>query len=366
MNTAFSHFNLPLALINSLKFIKFTEATEIQAKAIPEILANSDILASSQTGSGKTGAFLIPIIAKLIENPFTAKLVLVPTRELAIQISGLAKQLLFKTNVNFAMLIGGESIGRQFRQLDYKPRLIIGTPGRVKDHLLRASLDLSQCDLVTLDEADRMMDMGFGPQIEEIFEYLPQVRQTLMFSATIQPEIERMSRRYLKNPARICVGSNEVKPVNIPQKFVHANERDKMKLLLEELQSRSGSTIIFANTKYKVDAIQGFLLQEGYRAKAIHGGLKQEQRERVMNSFRKGMIDVLVGTDVVARGVDVSHIENVVNFDIPDLYDDYVHRIGRTGRKSGVAGSAVSFISPQDKFRWQIIERNLKKFKQAA
>ena len=356
MTQDFLGFGLPAKLLQALERMKFTTPTPVQMEAIPLALTGVDILGSAQTGTGKTGAFGIPLIAKLMEDPTAQALVMTPTRELAAQVMAAIQQMIPVANIKTALLIGGESMPRQFRQLDQKPRLIVGTPGRITDHLMRGSLKLTEARFLVLDETDRMLDMGFGPQIDKIMEYMPAERQTMMFSATLPENIIRMSRKYMKEAKRISVGSTNTAHAKIKQELIKMGEGEKYQHLLTQLGQREGSVIIFVKTKYGTEKLADRLNNDSHKADAIHGDLQQRRRDRVIQSFREKKYRVLVATDVAARGLDIPHIEHVINYDMPQCPEDYIHRIGRTAR-AGAEGCAVNFLTNSDNAKWNAIHR---------
>ena len=355
----FDGFGLSPALGKSLAHMKYTTPTPIQAKAIPIALEGHDIMGSAQTGTGKTAAFAIPLIERLLTNPHGSALVLTPTRELGKQIMDIMHQLLGpKSHIKTAFIIGGESMGKQFSQLRANPRLIVGTPGRINDHLQRKSLKLDDTDFLVLDETDRMLDMGFSVQLERIFKYMPEERQTLMFSATLPKNILKMSDQYLTNPKRIAVGETNVIAKNIKQDVIRIEQDKKYQELTDQLDVRSGSVIVFVKTKHGADRMAKNLRRDGFTSEALHGDLRQNKREKVMQNFRKQNFRVLIATDIAARGLDVPHIEHVVNYDLPQVAEDFIHRMGRTAR-AGAEGSAISFVSGQDGRKWKAIEQLL-------
>jgi superfamily II DNA/RNA helicase len=352
--TTFADMGLPTSLLKSLDRVKFTTPTPVQEATIPLALEGKDVLGSAQTGTGKTLAFVIPVLSRLLEDHQSSALILVPTRELAQQVSQNIRQILDpKLSIKQALLIGGEPISKQFFQLRGKPRIIVGTPGRVIDHLKRKTLKVQNVSFLVLDEMDRMFDMGFGIQIEEIMTYLPEKRQNLMFSATLAPAVERLAQKYLNSPERVSIDSVYTPSANITQDVLYLSESDKYKNLLSQLDEREGSVIIFVKTKSGAERLAEKL--EDYGASAIHGDLKQQKRERVIHAFRQGRYRVMVATDVAARGLDIPHIQHVINYDLPQAPEDYIHRIGRTGR-AGLEGFALSFISPQDNRKWKAIQ----------
>jgi ATP-dependent RNA helicase DeaD len=356
----FFDFNLPEALYASLKEMNFTAPTPIQEQAIPIALEGKDVLGSAQTGTGKTAAFCIPLIAKLLTESTGSALILTPTRELAMQVSTVVNQLIGKNRqLKSALLIGGDSMHKQFQQLRNKPRVFVGTPGRVNDHLRRKSLRLDDTNFLVLDETDRMLDMGFGIQLDEIMPYLPQERQTLMFSATLPREIVSLSKKYLNEPQHIEIGRTSTPIENIDQKSIKLPESKKYQTLVDEIEARSGSIIVFVKTKISADEIAYRLFEEsGISARPVHGDLHQRKREKVVKDFRNQKFRVLIATDVASRGLDIPHIEHVINHDIPYCAEEYIHRIGRTAR-AGAKGSALNLISPSDSRKWHAIERLL-------
>ena len=352
----FEGLNLSPLLAASLAKMNYTSPTPIQAKAIPLALQGRDIMGSAQTGTGKTAAFSIPLIQTLLTNPRANALVLTPTRELGKQIMDIMHQLLGENSgIKTAFIIGGESMGKQYNQLRARPRLIVGTPGRINDHLERGTLKLNETNFLVLDETDRMLDMGFTVQLERIFKYLPAVRQTLMFSATLPENIVQMSHKYLTNPERIAVGSTIAPAKNIQQDVVNVSEDGKYDELIKQLDERKGSVIIFVKTKYATERLAKRLSKESFSAEAINGDLKQSRRDRVIKEFRAQEYRILVATDIIARGLDVPHVAHVINYDLPQVPEDYIHRIGRTAR-AGAEGASLCLITPQDGRKWRAIE----------
>lgn len=363
MTTNFKEFALNSALHASLDAMKFETPTPIQALAIPHALEGRDIIGSAQTGTGKTAAFCVPMIHYLMENTNAHALVMLPTRELAAQVHTVARQMIGEfakgpQGIKTALLIGGEPIGKQYAQLDRRPRLIVGTPGRINDHL-RSNPDLvDRVSFVVLDEADRMLDMGFAPQIDSILSETALERQTLMFSATFPDSIVKFTKQYLQNPERVSAGVQSKPGENIEQESMFVNQEQKYDELMLQLSKREGSVVIFARTQHGAEKLAIKLNKDEHTAEAIHGGLRQRQRDKVIQLFRKSAVRILVATDVAARGLDVPHVEHVINFDLPQVAEDYIHRIGRTAR-AGAKGQAVSFISPGERHLWRDIERLL-------
>lgn len=355
----FKGLGLTPALEQSLVNMKYDTPTPIQAQAIPLALEGHDILGTAQTGTGKTAAFAIPLIQRLLTNPRGSALVLTPTRELGKQIMEIMHQLLgSKSPIKTAFIIGGESMSKQFNQLRARPRLIVGTPGRINDHLERGSMMLHDTDFLVLDETDRMLDMGFMVQLEKIFKFMPARRQTLMFSATLPKNILKLSGQYLNNPKRISMGETNVVAKNITQDVIRIEQDKKYGALTGQLDERSGSVIVFVKTKHGADRMAKNLRRDGFTSEALHGDLRQNRRDKVMHNFRKQNFRVLIATDIAARGLDVPHIEHVINYDLPQVAEDYIHRMGRTAR-AGAEGSAISFVSGQDGRKWHAIERLL-------
>ena len=344
------------AILQALERLKFNTPTPIQSKSIPVALEGRDIIASAQTGTGKTFAFGIPLIEKLLSDPNGTALVLTPTRELALQvIQSLQGLMSKKMHSSAVLLIGGESIVPQLQKLRAKPRLIVGTPGRINDHLIRGSLDLKHTNFLVLDETDRMLDMGFSIQIDEIMKYITSnVRQTMLFSATLPKNIIKIAEKYLTDPVRISVGSNSTPAANIKQDVIHLSAKEKYQQLLLQLNQRTGSVIVFVKTKIDAENMAVNLRKENHLADAIHGDLRHNKRERVIKAFRSQKYRIMVATDIAARGLDIPHIEHVINYDLPQCPEDYIHRIGRTAR-AGNSGEALCFVTPGDRGKWSAI-----------
>jgi len=351
----FNEMGLPESLVNSLTRLGLVNPTPIQLQTIPLALEKHDILGSAQTGTGKTFAFALPLLKHLLENPHATALVLAPIREIAQQVLRAIHDLVghdFKT----CLIIGGEPYPKQLSQLKARPRVIIGTPGRVIDHLERKTLRVDNLECLVLDETDRMFDMGFGIQLEHIISKLPAKRQTMMFSATIAPAIEKLAAKYLNQPKRVAVGSSTLPVPKIKQEIVNITEKEKYKRLLQELEQRDGTVLVFVKTKMNADRLAEALRKEDHSASAIHGDLRQHQRERVIRSFSQGKCRIMVATDIAARGLDIPHLMHVINYDVPPCPEDYIHRIGRTGR-AGAEGFSLCFVTPLDAKKWNAIER---------
>ncbi len=348
----FNSLNISEQLLTNLLGMNYSIPTPVQAQTIPLALSGKDILGTAQTGTGKTGAYGVPLINHLMTNPEASALVLAPTRELAVQVLKVLEQMLGKkTNIKTALIIGGDPIAKQIDQLARGARLIVGTPGRMNDHIDRKSINLKTTNFVVLDEMDRMLDMGFEIQIEQVFKSLAKNKQTLMFSATMPNNILKIAQKYLKDEERIAVGSTVSAVDTIKQEIIKTSEAEKHDLLLDQLKVNTGSCIIFVKTKIATEKLATRLREYGHSADAIHGDLRQRNREKVLRFFRNKKYRILVATDVAARGIDIPHIEHVVNYDLPQCEEDFIHRIGRTGR-AGSIGNAVSFITPQDFEKW--------------
>jgi len=353
----FNELQIDNKLKNSISAANFKTPTPIQSKSIPLGLSGKDILGTAQTGTGKTLAFTIPMINKLILNKSAMALIVCPTRELASQVM----QIILKLNVREigignALLIGGESMQKQLRKLNKRARIIVGTPGRINDHLKRKSLNLSRVTYLVLDETDRMLDMGFTPQIELILKFIPKNHQTLLFSATLPNNILKISDKYLNKPERISVGSLSTPIEKIKQETFQITQDKKYHELINQLVERNGSILVFVKTKHGADKIVKRLKYDGHSAEAIHGNLRQSKRERVITGFRNGKYRILIATDVASRGLDIPLIQHVINYDLPQVPEDYIHRIGRTGR-AGKEGSALTFLTNHDKNLWKAIQR---------
>lgn len=355
----FQELNLHKDLNASLAKINFKKPTTVQAKAIPLILNSRDVLGSAHTGTGKTAAFCIPLIEMVLSNKCKRAIILAPTRELAKQIEAVIQTLLVsKSKVKCLSLVGGEPMGKQLNRLRSNPQIIIGTPGRVNDHLNKKSLDLSKANFLILDEMDRMLDMGFSIQIDKILKFIPKEKQTLMFSATISKSIESLSSKYLNNPERVTVEEDKNDIPKIEQKIINLSNDEKLPYLIRHIQEKHGLMLVFVKTKRGAKKLAKQLYKEGFDADAIHGDLRQNKRSAVIKKFRSNKIQVLVATDVAARGLDIPNIEHVINYDLPQQAEDFIHRIGRTGR-AGAKGQAWSYVTKSDSRKWREIEKIL-------
>ena len=352
----FLSLNLEPTLIESIAKINFKTPTPIQAKAIPIALEGKDILGTAQTGTGKTAAFGIPLINFLLKTKKETALIMTPTRELASQVMQTMNSLVGRGNIRTALLIGGDSMQKQLKQMRRNPRLIVGTPGRINDHLKRKTLNLRNTAFLVLDEVDRMLDMGFTPQINQVLETVPRIHQTLLFSATLPGNILRLAEKYLNNPERISVGSTSMPIEKIKQEVLRVKQGDKYNQLIKEIYIRQGSILIFVKTRRNAEKMVKRLKYDDHDADAIHGNLRQNKRDRVIKAFRNNHFRILVGTDVASRGLDIPAIKHVINFDLPQVPEDFIHRIGRTAR-AGSAGSALSFVGDEDRSKWNAIQR---------
>ncbi|OGP17625.1 MAG: RNA helicase [Deltaproteobacteria bacterium GWC2_55_46] len=345
----FNDFSLSSEVLKAIGSMGFEEPTPIQAKTIPVLLANKDIIGQAQTGTGKTAAFGIPIVEK-IERGLNAvqAIILAPTRELAIQAAEEMNKLGAFKRVHALPVYGGTSIERQIKALAKGVHVVVGTPGRVLDHIERKTLKLKDVKMVVLDEADEMLDMGFVDDITRILKETPDSRQTLLFSATMPEEVLRISKRYMKTPERIRIASDTLTASKIKQIVYEVRNSDKLDALSRLIDfDAEGMFLVFCHTKREVDEVVTHLRLRGYDADAMHGDYTQAQREAVLKKFRASKVDILVATDVAARGLDISNISHVVNYSIPQNPESYVHRIGRTGR-AGREGIAITFVTPRE------------------
>ncbi len=358
----FNELNLSKDILKAVADMGFEEASPIQSEAIPVILQGKDIIGQAMTGSGKTAAFGIPVIEAIDpKQRFPQALILCPIRELAIQVAGEINKLSkYKAPLAALPIYGGQPIERQMQALRKGPSIIIGTPGRVLDHINRGTLNLKNIKIAVLDEADEMLDMGFRDDIEAILRNTPTTRQTLLFSATMPAAIIHLARAYLKDPHTIRVAHEKLTVPAIEQIYFEIESFKKLDLFTRLIDLHDPAlSIVFCNTKRRVDDLVSDLQARGYAAEAIHGDLTQQKRNKVMERFRRKEVDILVATDVAARGIDVSDVEAVFNFEIPQDEESYVHRIGRTGR-AGKSGKAFSLVSGGEMYRFRDIKRYTK------
>jgi superfamily II DNA/RNA helicase len=359
--TTFEQLNLNSRISKAIGVCGYTSPTTIQSRSIPDILDGRDLVASAQTGTGKTAAFVLPALHRISESKSNGKprvLILTPTRELATQITDAVARYGKFLQVNIACLLGGMPYHKQLKALSRSVDIIIATPGRLMDHMERGRVDLSQIEMLILDEADRMLDMGFIDDVTLIAKKTPQTRQTLLFSATVDNRLSQVIKNLLNNPVRIDLSHEKITPTQIKQELYYADHpQHKMRLLQHLLENENMfKAIIFTATKANADRLAKELRDQEYPASPLHGDLKQALRNKTIEQLRRGKIQFLVATDVAARGIDISDITHVINFDLPKFSEDYVHRIGRTGR-AGKTGIAISFALPNDSRHVQRIER---------
>lgn len=358
----FDELNLHPQILKGIREMGFEEATPIQSKAIPTVMEGVDVIGQAQTGTGKTAAFGIPLLMKVdSHNKKTQAIVLCPTRELAIQVAEEIRSLAkYMHGIKTLPVYGGQDIVKQIRSLKGGAQIIIGTPGRVMDHLRRKTIKCEEVNTIVLDEADEMLNMGFREDIETVLEYIPTERQTVLFSATMPKPILDITKKYQKNAITIKVVKKELTVPNIEQYYYDVKHKDKVEVLSRLLDVYDPKlSLVFCNTKRMVDELVNALQGRGYFAEGLHGDMKQVQRDRVMNHFRNGKTEILVATDVAARGIDVDDVEAVFNFDIPQDDEYYVHRIGRTGR-AGRTGRSFTFIKGKEVYKLKDIQRYCK------
>ena len=369
-NLAFTDLGLAPELLKALTESGYTKPTPIQAQAIPVALAGGDLMAGAQTGTGKTAAFALPLLQELLplasssaspaKHPVRA-LILVPTRELAIQVEASVKAYAKHTSLRSLVVYGGVDIKTQTPHLKTGVEVLVATPGRLLDHIEQKTLQLNQVQVLVLDEADRMLDMGFMPDLKRILALLPKQRQNLMFSATFSNDIKKLADEFLTKPQLIEVARSNATNDNVTQKVYEVAQSDKEALLIQLLKAADASqVIIFTKTKITASRLSRSLAREGIAADAIHGDKTQQERIKALDGFKAGTITALVATDVAARGLDISELPMVINYEIPSAPEDYVHRIGRTGR-AGALGVAISFVSPEEDKYLVEIEKLIKR-----
>jgi ATP-dependent RNA helicase RhlE len=367
-NVHFNDFTISDKLKSRLAAAGFHTPTPVQAKAIPPALDGSDILATASTGTGKTLSFLIPMIEHMDRNPIVVPkgkrgpiraLILLPTRELAMQVLEAYGKLMPQAKNDAVLVCGGLSENNQLDQLSRGPRLVVATPGRLEDYLRRRAVNLGTVEMLVLDEVDRMLDMGFLPAIRRIVGALPRTRQTMCYSATLDANVREIVRDYVRNPVRIEIGQTSKPSDLVTLRFYSVMQDQKLGLLDQMLREETGTFLVFSRTKHGADRIARKLEKLGHDADAIHGDRSQSQRTAALKGFATGKHRVLVATDVAARGIDVQDIAHVVNYDMPNAAEDFVHRIGRTGR-AGATGVATTFVMPQERSDARKLERELK------
>ena len=345
----FSELGLSTSLLKAIKRSGYEEATPIQEQTIPMVLKGQDVIGQAQTGTGKTAAFGLPIIEHVdTDDPNIQAIVISPTRELAIQTQEELFRLGKDKHVRVQVVYGGADIRRQIRNLKQHPQILVGTPGRLRDHLNRHTVKLDHIKTLVLDEADEMLNMGFLDDIEAIVNQTPDDRQTLLFSATMPPEIKKIGVKFMTNPTMVRIKAKELTTDLVDQYYVRARDYEKFDIMTRLIDVQDPDlTIVFGRTKRRVDELSRGLIARGYNAAGIHGDLSQERRTKIMRKFKQGDLDILVATDVAARGLDISGVTHVYNYDIPSDPDSYVHRIGRTGR-AGHHGVSLTFVTPNE------------------
>jgi ATP-dependent RNA helicase DeaD len=356
----FSELGLKPEILAGLQKLKYESPTEVQEKSLQPLLQGKDLVVRSKTGSGKTFAFLLPILQNLTPENTLQALILSPTRELAQQTDKEAHKLL--PNIKTVLLYGGVSITPQMDKLDRGAQIAVATPGRVLDHMARGSIDFSNIRFVVLDEADRMLDMGFIDDVEKILRATPKQRQTMLFSATMPDQVVRISQRYMNNPETLMLQQDEITVKKIRQRVLGVDRKLKLDLLMKILRDKDvHKVMIFCNTKDWAERMGNILWKKRFKATSIHSGLSQNKRNQVINDFNNGRYNILVATDVAARGLHIEGVTHVVNYDIPRNPKDYVHRIGRTGR-AGKEGDAITFVTQIDEHLLRAVESEIKMF----
>lgn len=360
VHTHFHTLGLSETLLRDLAAAGFTTPTPIQAQAIPPALGGRDVIGCAQTGTGKTAAFVIPMIERLADLPKgqPQALILAPTRELALQILTTIEKLGRSRRVSATLIVGGADMQAQVRGLRQRPDVLVATPGRLLDHMWNGTILLSAIKILVLDEADRMLDMGFAPQINQILDALPEERQTLLFSATLPGDLARLVQASVNDPVRVMVAPPATTADGITQAIHHTSHEAKADLLLELLGADKDTALVFTRTKHRADRLGRMLGGAGHRVAVLHGDRSLSQRRSALEGFKRGTFRVLVATDIAARGIDVANIGHVINFDLPNCPEDYVHRIGRTARMKAT-GRATSFVTREDREQLRDIERLL-------
>lgn len=355
----FQDLRLSPSVVSAIDELNFSEPTPIQQKAIPLLKAGCDVIGQAQTGTGKTAAFGIPLAERISENNDTQALILTPTRELALQVANELKKITKYRNVHIEAIFGGQPIVPQMKALNRGVQVVVGTPGRILDHIKRKTLVTAKVEMVVIDEADEMLDMGFIQDIELILKQMPAKRQTMLFSATLQNDIKRLAKRYMDDPTTVSVTRGNETASTVDQVFYRTFEAHKLEALTRIIESKHIEVaIVFCRTKKGVSTLAKSLNEKGYKAEELHGDLTQPQRLQVMKAFREKRVRLLIATDIAARGIDVAHVTHVVNYDIPEDPEQYVHRIGRTGR-AGKSGVALTLVTPQDAKFLHAIEMKL-------
>lgn len=351
----FSDLGLAPNLLTAVQRLNFVTPTPIQAMAIPHGLRGQDIIGVAQTGTGKTLAFSLPLLQQIARNKKQG-LIILPTRELAMQVAESLQKIGSPFGLRLALLIGGGPMPKQLGELRRRPHIIVGTPGRMIDHMQHRSLNFQNIGVLVLDEADRMFDMGFAPQLKQILDRVPTQRQTMLFSATMPQAVVALSAKYLKSPVRVSVAPSGTVAARVNQALFYIEKEHKSRLLDKLLADSNGAVLVFSRTKHGAKKICRAVRGMGHSAAEIHSNLSLSQRRRSLEGFKSGTYRVLVATDIASRGIDVTNIELVINYELPDNLDDYVHRVGRTGR-AGRKGQAVTFISSEQRGKVRLVER---------
>jgi ATP-dependent RNA helicase RhlE len=357
VHTSFHTLGLSEPLLRDLTAAGLLVPTPIQAQAIPLALEGRDVIGCAQTGTGKTAAFVVPMIERLAVLPKgqPQALILAPTRELALQIFDSIEKLGRSHRISATVIVGGSDMQAQIRGLRQRPDILVATPGRLLDHMWNGTVNLAPIRILVLDEADRMLDMGFAPQINQILDALPLERQTLLFSATLPTDVTRLVQASLNGAVRVMVTPPSTTAEGVTQALHHTTSHEKTRLLVSLLGVERGTVLVFARTKSRVDRLGQTLEQAGHRVAVIHGDRTLPQRLRALDGFKRGQVRILVATDIAARGIDVANIGHVVNYDLPNSPEDYIHRIGRTARMK-MTGRATSFVTSEDRDQLRAIE----------
>jgi len=360
VHSNFHALGLSDALLQDLAAAGFSSPTPIQEQAIPPALTGRDVIGCAQTGTGKTAAFVIPMVERLAALPKgqPLALILAPTRELALQTLTTIEKLGRSRRVSATVIVGGADMQAQVRGLRQRPEILVATPGRLLDHMWNGTISLSSIKMLVLDEADRMLDMGFAPQINQILDALPEERQTLLFSATLPTDLARLVHASVNNPVRVMVAPSATTADGVTQAVHHTSHDAKADLLLSLLGADKDTALVFTRTKHRADRLGRMLGSAGHRVAVLHGDRSLSQRRAALDGFKRGTFRVLVATDIAARGIDVANIGHVINFDLPNCPEDYVHRIGRTARMK-TTGRATSFVTGEDHQQLRDIERLL-------
>ena len=354
--SSFEGLGLSADMLAGIGTAGYSCPTPIQRKAIPHALAGQDVIGCAQTGTGKTAAFVIPMIERLAHGRGTRALVLAPTRELAMQVQKVVDQLGRRHGIGAALIVGGANMPQQERALRQGPDVVVGTPGRLLDHMWRGTINLLAIKILVLDEADRLLDMGFAPQINQILDALPEERQTLLFSATMPEDVNALARTRLRQPVRAQVASAGTTPSAAEQKVFHASPEQKNSMLRWLVNEEPGSTLVFTRTKRRADRVGRMLVDDGVPTAVLHGDRTMGQRRDALEGFKRGKYRVLVATDIMARGIHVNEIAHVINYDLPNSPEDYLHRVGRTARVEA-KGRASTFVMPEERSQLRAIEQ---------